>query len=288
MTVRENLAFSWKGTGGPPRHGRMKELIGRLHIVGLEDMKPHQLSGGQKQRVALARALMAEPKLILLDEPLSALDGILRDQLRRELSEIIQETGTDLILVTHDVDDLHSLGDWVCIYHAGRILQASSMEQAFNSPNSREVAELTGARNILDAVLEERDDVSITLRVAGTCWRLPTRNRLDASEKVRPGTLLQLVVRPEMLRLLARGQAAEASEISVPGRFVSAMARGEGVQARVHLGEEDPVGLDVAVPAWWWARHRPGAGDPCHVLVDPAHVHILPVPTQDQLERGRR
>lgn len=151
MTVRQNLAF------GLEQRALAKKLIdgkvaGALEIVALTDradLRPHQLSGGQKQRVALARALVLQPKLLLLDEPLSALDAQIRKRLREELKRIQREFGLTSILVTHDQEEALSLGDRVSVMHAGKIAQTASPQDLYYRPASLFVAGFIGDANII-------------------------------------------------------------------------------------------------------------------------------------------
>lgn len=149
LTVLENVAF------GLPR-GHHARAIEVLRLVGLEDLqhrRPHELSGGQQQRVALARALAPRPRLILLDEPFAALDAPLRVRLREDVREILRETGTTAVLVTHDQEEALSIADEVSVMRAGRILQTGSPRDIYEHPAAVDVAQIVGDANLLEAAI---------------------------------------------------------------------------------------------------------------------------------------
>src|SRR5690554_2919066 len=154
LTIFGNVAFGLNGFNKKEIGQRVYET---LELTGLkEDVKkyPHQLSGGQQQRVALARALAPRPMLLLMDEPFSNLDTILRDQVREEVRQIIKSVGITAILVTHDTKDAFSTADQIAVMHNGKLLQIDTPDALYNNPNSSYVAELFGKSNNLEAIAE--------------------------------------------------------------------------------------------------------------------------------------
>ncbi|MEI9426209.1 ABC transporter ATP-binding protein [Mesorhizobium sp. Cs1299R1N3] len=149
MTVAQNVAYGlrYRGTPAADILSRVKAMLSLVRMVGLESRYPAQLSGGQQQRVALARALATDPQIVLLDEPLSALDAKLRLELRIELKEILKSVGATTIVVTHDQEEALSLGDEVVVMHAGQIIQRGSPTQIYKAPASKFVAEFVGRSN---------------------------------------------------------------------------------------------------------------------------------------------
>jgi molybdate transport system ATP-binding protein len=142
LTAMENVV---EALGDVPAKGRRREahdLLRRMHLDGLEDRKPSALSGGQQQRVAVARALARRPKVLLLDEPFSAVDRVTRRKLRGELIELRRELSMPVILVTHDLDDVVRLADRMCVLSGGRILQTGAVDEVMAGPASTTVAEL--------------------------------------------------------------------------------------------------------------------------------------------------
>src|SRR5262245_42491346 len=146
MSVGRNVAFplEMRGIGGPERTARVAAALARVGLAGCEDRAPASLSGGQQQRVAIARAIVAEPRLILFDEPLSNLDRELRDNLLREVSALVRELGLTALYVTHDHAEAFALADHIAVMRSGRLLQVSSPERLVDQPDSPAVAELLG------------------------------------------------------------------------------------------------------------------------------------------------
>jgi len=156
LTIYENVAFGLKGLKKKEAEQRVMETI---KLTGLkEDVKkyPHQLSGGQQQRVALARALAPRPELLLMDEPFSNLDTILRDQVREEVRQIIKAMGITAILVTHDTKDAFSTADQIAVMLEGKLLQIDTPDALYNDPNSSYVADLFGKSNNIEATVSAR------------------------------------------------------------------------------------------------------------------------------------
>ena len=152
LTVLDNVAFSarMKGTARPERHARAMELLKLVHMEPYAARLPAALSGGQQQRVALARALMLSPKVLLLDEPLSALDPFLRVKMRAELKRWHRELGMSFIHVTHSQEEAMALADLVVVMNQGRIEQAGSAREVFERPRTEFVARFIGAHNVID------------------------------------------------------------------------------------------------------------------------------------------
>src|SRR6059036_3279223 len=153
MTVSDNIGYGLKIRGIPAkeRAARVAELVALTNISGLENRRIDQLSGGQRQRVALARAVAIRPGILLLDEPLTALDAALRDRLRGELNRLLRALGITTIYVTHDQSEAMELGDRVVVMQKGAIAQIGTPRDIYFTPRSRFVAEFIGAANIVEA-----------------------------------------------------------------------------------------------------------------------------------------
>jgi molybdate transport system permease protein len=189
LNVWQQINF---GVGAEP--GVASYWLERLHLAGLEDRYPEQLSGGQQRRVALARALTREPRILLLDEPFSALDAPVRDGLRRELRRLQQEVGLTTVLVTHDPEEAALLADEVIVLSAGEVLQAGARSAVFARPNSPRVARLLGIRNVASGRITgpgRIETVGVELRVA--------------DQKLAKGTPVSWCLRPERIRLTPDG-----------------------------------------------------------------------------------
>jgi len=156
MSVSDNIGYGLKIRGVPAaeRASRVAELVALTNITGLENRRINQLSGGQRQRVALARAVAIRPGILLLDEPLTALDAALRDRLRGELNRLLRALGITAIYVTHDQSEAMELGDRVVVMRKGAIAQIGTPREIYFAPNSRFVAEFIGAANIIEAPVE--------------------------------------------------------------------------------------------------------------------------------------
>ena len=149
MTVAQNVLFGLKSWPDNEAKQRTNEVLQMVNLVGLENRYPHQLSGGQQQRVAIARALAPRPKLLLLDEPFSNLDTILKDRVRQELLTILKRAGTTVVLVTHDVQDALSMADKIAVLKDGNLLQVGSPTTLYQQPTNAYIASFFGKANLI-------------------------------------------------------------------------------------------------------------------------------------------
>jgi ABC-type Fe3+/spermidine/putrescine transport system ATPase subunit len=196
-------------------------VLERLALAGLGARRPRELSGGQQQRVALGRALAVDPELLLLDEPLSALDAPLRRQLRSELIAIMREWRKATVLVTHDLAEAFQLADRVVVYQAGRVVQAAPKTELLSAPASLRVAELMGVRNVLRGTVLKSLDDRIQFRWRGQL--LEAVNSPAHAYLPPPGADLAFFIRPEYVRLIRkdRGPADAAHHMNLmSGRVV--------------------------------------------------------------------
>ena len=196
MTVSDNIGYGLKirGIPGKERAARVAELVALTNISGLENRRIDQLSGGQRQRVALARAVAIRPGILLLDEPLTALDAALRDRLRGELNRLLRALGITTIYVTHDQSEAMELGDRVVVMQKGAIAQIGTPREIYFTPKSRFVAEFIGAANIVEAAMEEGH-----LVLPG--GRQPIHGHMDMPTAVA-------MIRPETIRVTAAESAS--------------------------------------------------------------------------------
>lgn len=208
MTVAENVAYPLR-----MRHmvrseveTRVSRVLDQVHLGPLASRRPHQMSGGQQQRVAIARALVFDPPVLLLDEPLGALDKKLREHLRGEIKTLHKEVGKTMIYVTHDQDEALAMSDRVAVMHEGRIRQVSAPEDIYRRPADLFVAGFVGQVNLIPAKLKS----GIAYGPAGE--RLPAARWPDAD---RDATVC---VRPEHLRLDARASGADGVQGQIVGR----------------------------------------------------------------------
>ncbi|HYX79069.1 MAG TPA: ABC transporter ATP-binding protein, partial [Actinomycetota bacterium] len=199
LNVFENVAFGMrrrKVDKGEIRR-RVQEALALVDLEGFERRKPAQMSGGQQQRVALARALVNQPKVLLLDEPLGALDLKLRKQMQLELKRIQAEVGITFIYVTHDQEEAMTMSDRLAVMRAGKIEQVGPPEDVYEDPQTEYVASFLGASNLLDGELKEQEGgISTVLLAGGDVVRIPA----DRADFV-PGTALKVGVRPEKITI---------------------------------------------------------------------------------------
>jgi molybdate transport system ATP-binding protein len=222
LTVRENVGFGLRGRRRAERERRVAEVMERLGLASLATRYPHEISGGQRQRVALGRALAIDPALVLLDEPLSALDQPLRRALRDELREILVDWGTAAVVVTHDLAEAYRIGDRIVVYDAGRVIQSAPKAELLWRPASEAVARIVGIRNILHGTVLKALPDRIQLRWRGQTLEAvnsPTRSYLPA-----PDTPIAFFIRPEYVRLVRkdRGEPDPHHHMNVmAGRIVA-------------------------------------------------------------------
>jgi putrescine transport system ATP-binding protein len=198
LSVAGNIAFGLKqdNLSRLEIDQRVSDILQLVQLEGYDERKPHQLSGGQRQRVALARALVKQPRVLLLDEPLSALDRKLREETRFELTELQRRLGRTFIMVTHDQDEAMALSDRIGVMNQGCLVQVATPSEIYEQPNSRWVAGFVGDVNLLEGALAETGPSgSLVECVAG--GRLRVTQKLDAPV----GTRLWVAVRPEKIQI---------------------------------------------------------------------------------------
>ncbi len=209
LNVYENVAFGLRRrkVDGGQIDRRVKEALGLVDLVGFDKRRPSKMSGGQQQRVALARALVNQPKVLLLDEPLGALDLKLRKQMQLELKRIQEEVGITFIYVTHDQEEAMTMSNRLAVMRHGRAEQVGAPEDVYESPATEFVASFLGASNLLDGeVKEERDGVATVLLMGGATVWVPADHVPQEAWQV--GSRVRVGVRPEKIRLeMDRGEA---------------------------------------------------------------------------------
>ena len=283
LTVRSNVAFGLRRRPAGERDRRTAEVVERLGLRGLEDRYPRELSGGQRQRVALARALATEPALVLLDEPLSALDLPLRRALRDELQAILADWKMPAVLVTHDFAEAYQLGDRVVIYEAGRIRQAAPRGDLVWQPASESVARILGFRNLLRGTVI---DVGPThLLVAWRGQQLEVRTPPDRVSLPSAGSAVTFFVRPEDLRLIRKDgpppDRAHHTNI-LSGRVVREMDRGVTWTLMVRLdaaggAAQGDFDLEIDVPGFVYEMLRIEQERAWQFSIHRGSLHILPI-----------
>ncbi|WP_196260943.1 ABC transporter ATP-binding protein [Pelagibacterium limicola] len=209
MTVENNIAYGLKRGGMPKGEiaDRVAELLKLTRLENFARRKPHQLSGGQRQRVALARALARRPKLLLLDEPLGALDKKLREETQYELVKIQESLGVTFVVVTHDQEEAMSLATRIGVMRDGKIAQIGEPQEIYEFPNSRFVADFIGSVNIFEGVVTEDEDDHIRIASSEAGCDIYVGHGVDCA----PEQILWYAIRPEKMVLTREKPEADAN-----------------------------------------------------------------------------
>lgn len=206
MSVTDNVGYGLKmnNVPDPERKTRVAEALELVKLGGFGDRKPDQLSGGQRQRVALARALVKRPRVLLLDEPLSALDAKLRDQMRSELTSLQEKVGITFIMVTHDQDEALAIATRCAVMNRGLLQQVATPANLYEFPNSRFVADFVGSVNMFEGTLERDEPDHAIVRVPG----LVSPVFLDHGVSGAKGAVVWVALRPEKIEMHKRAEGA--------------------------------------------------------------------------------
>jgi molybdate transport system ATP-binding protein len=264
LTVAGNIVYSLTGLTASERRRRLGEMTDLFGLAGLEDRYPRQLSGGQQQRVALARALVRRPRLLLLDEPLSALDTPTREQLRRELRRLLAESRVPAVLVTHDRGEALALGDAVVVLDKGRVCQSGPVHEVFTRPADVAVAHIVGIETVVPAQVLAAADGLATVAAGGA--------RLVALAQGTSAGDCYLCIHAEDVILEKGSAAASSARNQLAGR----------VRALVREGPLMRVLLDCGLPLTALVTHQACVeldlreGDRVTALIKASAIHLVP------------
>jgi spermidine/putrescine transport system ATP-binding protein len=272
LNVFENVAFGLRRrrTQDAEVRRRVAEFLALVELPGYERRKPSQLSGGQQQRVALARALINHPRVLLLDEPLGALDLKLRKQMQLELKRIQTEVGITFVYVTHDQEEAMTMSDRIAVMRAGKVEQLGTAEELYERPSTAFVAGFLGVSNLLDGRVIARSNGVIEIELSGG------RRMRAPAQDLPAGSSVQVGVRPEKLRLQAMtdeapaaraddgsnellGRVSDASYVGVSTQYVVRLDEGHDVVVYTQnldvsgVGEQHRVGQQVRLS--WLPKH---------------------------------
>lgn len=272
MSTRDNVAYGLR-VGGMPKAQIKPKVDDALTTVGLldkADVLPSKLSGGQKQRVALARALVCQPRVLLLDEPLSALDAKLREAMQVELKHLHERLGLTFVFVTHDQTEALVMSDRVVVMDAGRIAQAGTPTELYDHPETAYVAQFLGTSNSLSGEVSDVGDDYITIRLNGGELRAA-----NARHTFEVGDRVVASIRPE--KVLIREQASGTDGLSViSGKVIDTLFHGNGIRVEVDVAQPEAFLVDFQLRTDVSRAAVPVAGTEVELLVDPNTVAVFP------------
>lgn len=263
LNVYDNVAFGLKvhGMDAAAIDRRVRDMLDMIALGHLADRYPYQMSGGQQQRVALARALAPQPRVLLLDEPLSALDAKIRVSLREDIRKIQRELGITTVFVTHDQEEALSISDRVIVMNKGRADQMGTPSEIYNRPKTRFVAEFVGTLNTFDARVMDAETNRVTL--AGRDIALPSSNGVA----LKTGETVTLALRPEAFHL----DAQRPDDVTLEGKVQHFGFHGSIIRARVAI-EDRSVSIDMFNQA---SFTMPAVGETIRLSFSPADALIL-------------
>ena len=270
MTVAENVAFGLKQRrmSGKALADRVEEMLDLAQLDDRRDQYPAELSGGQQQRVALIRALAISPRLLLMDEPLGALDLKLRETMQIELKQIQRQLGITTVLVTHDQQEAMSLADRIVVMQDGRMRQLGSPEELYNQPNSRFVAEFVGQNNLLSGVVRDVDGGGLSIRMGEGNTAFDLVAAPDKQGSWRPGDHVTVGLRPEHLTVSMSGEDLAPNRVA--GKVAERRFLGNFVHYHIELPWKQTVIVECPTRL---SQHEPGSDILVHF--EPEHCRPL-------------
>ena len=246
MTVAENIAFplQMRKVSAADAKRKVAKALDMVHLPQVAGRYPRELSGGQQQRIALARCMVYEPSIILMDEPLGALDKKLRDHMQLEIKRIHRDLGTTIVYVTHDQEEAMTMSDRICLMNSGEIAQLGTPADLYFRPESVFVADFLGESNLISATVTSRsgDDVILTLPSGASACAKAYDSRVAAGRSVR------LMVRPQNLRVDQQGGPADGIASPIVGEVTDIMVTGGMTKLYMKTGVSQSEAIVASLP----------------------------------------
>jgi len=275
LTVEQNIGYGLHRLPAAERQARVREMVSLMGLIGMERRHVSELSGGEQQRVALARALAFSPRILLLDEPFSALDVPLRGELRNELLALEEKTGIAMMIVTHDLADAFLLGRRIVVIDNGRVLQEGGQDDVFYRPATRKVAELVGIRNIFAATVVAVQGESLDLQ-----WNQLTLEARNSGAGLHVDQKVDVCIRPTQIMIRRPEDTTFGERANVlHGTIVDEVINAETHRLFVRLaGSTNRSDLEIELPGHTYFRLGLDRNKDIQMSIRPDLLHAIPAP----------
>jgi molybdate transport system ATP-binding protein len=272
LSALDNVKLAMQHIPEPQRSIAAADLLARVHLEGLEARTPDRLSGGQRQRVALARALARDPKVLLLDEPFSAVDRMTRERLKEELASLRRSLEIPIVLVTHDLEEAQALADRICVIHGGRTLQTGAPDDVRLRPASPLVARLMGQTNVFKGEVEQPSQAGSGGRIRWGAHRLD----VATTGEFREGERVAWLIASDFIAFAGPG-AQDGQANVLAGVLTEKKLLGEMTALTVRFGASERLRFNV--PAREVCARAPEVGAALSVRLVPTGIHLMPPET---------
>lgn len=273
-SIAENIGFGLHSLSRTKRDLRVQELLSTMRLEKEADRKPNEISGGQQQRVALARALATRPALLLLDEPLGALDEPIREHLRNEIKDLQKRYQIPVVLVTHNLSEAYTLADKLVVIESGEVAQTGSRDEVFRRPHTPSVAKLMGMDNVFESTVESRTGNYIIVSWAGLQFQV------DSLTNKSVGSSIVIGIRPEEVDILPSHRRADLSslDILIPCVVINELSRGadHSLSCRVKTPEGLSKVWTIRIPHRQFIESGLEIGQEAILRIAPSAIHIFP------------